>query len=166
MGDSAVIQFRDFIAPCAVIDDLDSDDKNEVLAEMVRLLVANNQVREEAERGLVQALRNRETLGSTGIGQGVAIPHAKHPAIKKLVGLFARSREGVAFDALDGEPVHLFFLLLSNHDSATEHLQCLAYISKHLRDENFCRFLLNARDTTEINELLSEADEKALVRDA
>jgi PTS system fructose-specific IIA component/PTS system nitrogen regulatory IIA component len=158
----AVIQFRDFIAKTAVLDNVDSADKNSALIEMIDALVTSGQIREEARKGIVTALLNREKLGSTGIGQGVAIPHAKHPSIKKIIGLFARSREGVEFDALDGQPVHLFFLLLSNHDSATNHLECLAYISKHLRDENFCRFLLNARDTNEIVELLAEADDKAM----
>lgn len=158
-----MIQFRDFIASAAILDNLESTTKNEVLAEMVEALVQAGLVREETRRGILNALRNREKLGSTGIGQGVAIPHAKHPAVKKIIGLFARSREGVDFDALDGERVHIFFLLLSNHDSATQHLECLAYISKHLRDDNFCRFLHNARDTNEIKELLAEADENAVV---
>ena len=158
-----MIRFRDFIDPAAVVDDLESTDKNEVLAELVDTLIRAGQLREETRKGILSALRNREKLGSTGIGQAVAIPHAKHPSIKKIVGALGRSREGIPYDALDGEPVHLFFLLLSNHDSASEHLECLAYISKHIRDVNFRRFLRNARDTAEIVELLAEADDKALV---
>jgi len=158
-----LIRFRDFIDPAAVVDDLESTDKNEVLAELVDTLIRAGQLREETRKGILSALRNREKLGSTGIGQAVAIPHAKHPSIKKIVGALGRSREGIPYDALDGEPVHLFFLLLSNHDSASEHLECLAYISKHIRDDNFRRFLRNARDTAEIVELLAEADDKALV---
>ncbi|MHC4871194.1 MAG: PTS sugar transporter subunit IIA [Planctomycetota bacterium] len=155
-----MIQFRDFIAPTSVIADIESDTKNKCIEEMIDSLVANNHIRAEAKKGILTALYNRENLGSTGIGQGVAIPHAKHPSIKKIMGLFARSREGVQFDSLDGQPVHLFFLLLSNHDSATNHLECLAHISKHLKDDNFCRFLRNARDKKEIIDLLAEADEK------
>lgn len=152
--------FRDFISSSSVISDLESTDKNAVIEEMVNCLVATNQIREEAKKGILTALYDREALGSTGIGQGMAIPHAKHPSIKKIIGLFARCKEGVEFDSLDGEPVHLFFLLLSNHDSTINHLECLAYISKHLKDDNFCRFLRNARDIKEILELLAEADEK------
>ncbi|MFH0910694.1 MAG: PTS sugar transporter subunit IIA [Planctomycetota bacterium] len=160
-----MIHFRDFIAPSSVLDDLEATTKKEALVEMVDTLVNTSQLRAESRNGILKTLMAREELGSTGIGQGVAIPHAKHPSIKKILGLVARSREGVEFDALDGEPVHLFFLLLSNHDPSSKHLESLAYISKHLRDENFCRFLRNARDTQEINELLAEADEKAAVMD-
>jgi PTS system fructose-specific IIA component/PTS system nitrogen regulatory IIA component len=160
-----VIQFRDFIAPSAIIDELDATTKDEVLAELVDVLVDSGQLRPESRKGVLTALRNREKLGSTGIGQGVAIPHAKHPSIKNIIAAFGRSREGLPFDALDGEKVHIFFLLLSNHDSASKHLECLAYISKHIREDTFRRFLRNARDTDEIRELLAEADEKALVKD-
>jgi PTS system fructose-specific IIA component/PTS system nitrogen regulatory IIA component len=160
-----LIQFRNFIAQDAIVDDLEATDKNSLLSELVDVLIDSGQLRPETRKGVLTALRDREELGSTGIGQGVAIPHAKHPAIKKIVGAFGRSREGIDFDALDGEPVNLFFLLLSNHDSATEHLECLAYISKHIRDDTFRRFLRNARDKDEIVELLAEADEKALVKD-
>jgi nitrogen PTS system EIIA component len=160
-----LIQFRDFIAPSSVLDDIEATTKKDALVEMVDALVRTSQIRAETRNSIIKTLLAREELGSTGIGQGVAIPHAKHPSIKKIVGLFARSREGVEFDALDGEPVFLFFLLLSNHDPASKHLESLAYISKHLRDENFCRFLRTARDTQEIIELLAEADEKATVMD-
>ncbi len=160
-----MIQFRDFIAPTAIVDDLEATNKDEALTELVDVFITSNQLRPESRKGILTALRNREKLGSTGIGQGVAIPHAKHPSIKTIVGAFGRSREGLLFDALDGEKVHLFFLLLSNHDSASKHLECLAYISKHIREDTFRRFLRNARDTDEIRELLAEADEKALVKD-
>ena len=156
------MQFRDFVVRNAIVGDLQSTTKNESLAEMVDALIASGAISKELRQGVLTALLDREKLGSTGIGQGIAIPHAKHPGIKKLIGLFARSREGVQFDALDGEVVHLFFLLLSNQEHAAQHLEALAYVSKHLRDEIFCRFLLRARDEKEILELLEEADQKAL----
>ncbi|MBN1257909.1 MAG: PTS sugar transporter subunit IIA [Planctomycetes bacterium] len=160
-----MIRFRDFIAPTAVIDELEAQSKNELLVTMVDVLVATGQVRQETRKGILKALQEREKLGSTGIGQSVAIPHAKHPSIKKIVGVLGRSREGVEFDALDGKPVHLFFLVISNQNSPSDHLECLAYISKYLRDDNFRRFLLNARDKAEIIELLAEADENSLIKD-
>ena len=156
------MQFRDFIPAKAILGDLDSLNKDAVIPEMVDALIRNGILRPEMRAGVLGALLEREKLGSTGIGQGVAIPHAKHPGIRKVVGLFARSREGVEYDALDGQPVHLFFMLLSNQDAASSHLECLAYISKHLRDKVFCRFLQDARDADEIAELLREADEKAM----
>ncbi len=156
------MQFRDFIIKSAVVGDLISTTKNEVIAEMTDALIDSGAIAKELRQGVLTALLDREKLGSTGIGQGLAIPHAKHPGIKKLIGLFARSREGVTFDSMDGEPTHLFFLLLSNQECATDHLEALAYVSKHLREDIFRRFLLKARDAREIVELMEEADQKAL----
>jgi len=154
------MQFRDFVVRNAILGDLVSTSKNEVLAEMVDALIAAGALVKDLRQGVLTALLDREKLGSTGISHGIAIPHAKHPGIKKLIGLFARSREGVQFDAIDGEPVHLFLLLLSNQEHAAQHLEALAHVSKHLREEIFCRFLLRARDEKEILELLEEADQK------
>ena len=88
------------------------------------------------------------------------MPHAKHESIKDLVIAFGRSKKGVEFDSLDGEPVYLLFLLLSIPEASGKHLEALAYITKLLRDELFCRFLREAKDHDEIVELLKEADEK------
>ena len=155
------MQFRDFLVRDAIIGDMMSSTKNEAIAEMTDALIKARVISQELRQSVLAALLDREKLGSTGIGQGIAIPHAKHPSIKHLIGLFARRREGVQFDALDGEPVHLFFLLLSNQESAAQHLEALAYVSKHLREEIFRRFLLTARDVREIIELLDEADQKS-----
>jgi mannitol/fructose-specific phosphotransferase system IIA component (Ntr-type) len=154
--------FRDFIVPEAILGDLVSTSGPEALSEMVDALVRAGSLSEEIRQGVLTALIDREAVGSTGIGQGIAIPHAKHPAVRKLVGLVARSREGVQFDSLDGEPVHLFFLILSNQAAAGEHLKALAYISRHLRNEIFHRFLLRARDEREIRKLLEQADEQGV----
>ena len=156
------MQIRDFIVRNAIIGDLQSITKNESLAEMVDALIAADAIAKDLRQGVLTALLDRERLGSTGIGQGIAIPHAKHPGIKKLIGLFARSREGVQFDAIDGEAVHLFFLLLSNQEHTAQHLEALAYVSRHLRDELFCKVLLRARDEREILEFLEDADQKVL----
>jgi len=155
------MQFCDFLVREAILGDIVSSTKNEAIAEMTDALIKARVISQDLRQGVLTALLDREKLGSTGIGQGIAIPHAKHPGIKKLVGLFARSREGVRFDALDGEPVHLFFLLLSNQECAAQHLEALAYVSKNLRQDIFRRFLLTARDEKEILELLDEADQKA-----
>lgn len=153
--------FRTFVCRTAILDDIVSTTKNEALAEIVDAMITGGALSSELRQGVLTALLDREKLGSTGIGQGLAIPHAKHPGLKNLVGVFARSREGVQFDSLDGEPVHLFFLLLSSQEAAHEHLEALAYVSKHLRDDIFRRFLLKARDAKEILELLDEADQSS-----
>lgn len=155
------MQFKDLIAPQAIIGDLESSTPNEALAEMVDALIAAGSISEDIRQGVLTALIEREGITSTGVGNGIAVPHAKHPAIKKMTGLFARSREGVDFAAIDDKPVHLFVLLLSNQDLIQQHLQSLAYVAKHLNEDIFRSFLLNARDEKEILELLEEADIKS-----
>ena len=155
------MQFKDLISPQAIIGDLESSTPNEALAEMVDALIAAGSISEDIRQGVLTALIEREGITSTGVGNGIAVPHAKHPAIKKMTGLFARSREGVDFAAIDDKPVHLFVLLLSNQDLIQQHLQSLAYVAKHLNEDIFRSFLLNARDEKEILELLEEADIKS-----
>ncbi len=154
------MNFRDFIVRDAIVGDLVSSGKNEAIAEMTDALIKARAISQDLRQGVLTALLNREKLGSTGIGKGLAIPHAKHPGIKGLVGVFARSREGVMFDAVDGEPVHLFFLLLSNQEHSGQHLEALATVSKRMREDIFRSFLLAARDENEILELLDEADQQ------
>jgi PTS system nitrogen regulatory IIA component len=102
---------------------------------------------------------DREELGSTGIGSGVAVPHAKHDAITDLVCAFGRSKKGINFDALDGEPVYVVFLLLSSKSASGAHLEALAFISRLVRDDKYVRFLRDAKDIRDIRDLLSEADQ-------
>ncbi len=153
--------FKDLIAPQNIIGSLESNTRNEVLAEMVDALITSGSIPEDIRQGVLTALIERENITSTGVGNGIAVPHAKHPAIKKMTGLFARSREGVQFSAIDDKPVHIFVMLLSNQDIIQQHLQSLAYVAKHLNEDIFRSFLINARDDKEIAELLDEADMKA-----
>ena len=106
----------------------------------------------------MKALIKREELGSTGIGGGVAVPHTKHPCVGRLVGIVARSEKGVEFDALDGEPVHLIFLLLSPNESAGVHLAALERIASLIRDNDFRRFMTKAMGKKEMIEILREVD--------
>ena len=113
---------------------------------------------EQDYESIVEAILKREELGSTGIGRGVAVPHTKHPAIDKLVGTVAVSDEGVDFDSLDGEKVHLLFLLVSPPDRPGDHLRALENISRQLRDDTFCRFLKQSKTPDDVWQLLEEAD--------
>ena len=122
-------------------------------------LVKAGKVEESAAKKVIKALMDREELGSTGIGAGVAVPHAKHDSVADLVGVFGRSRKGINFDALDGEPVHVLFLLLSSKSASGAHLEALAYISRLVRDEKFVRFMREAKDVNALRDLLKEADE-------
>jgi len=109
---------------------------------------------------LVKVLLSREVLGSTGIGQGVGIPHGKTNSIKKLVAAFGISHQGVNFDALDGEPVYIFFLLVAPEDSAGPHLKGLARISRLLKDKFFRESLKQLYDEKAILRLIREEDAK------
>jgi mannitol/fructose-specific phosphotransferase system IIA component (Ntr-type) len=142
----------------AMLDQLKATDRKVALKEMVGGLAAAGRIDKEKVSALVKALMSREELGSTGIGKGVAVPHARHDGVKGLVGAFGRSSKGIDFSALDGQPVHLVFLLLSSNDASGELLEALARVAKLVRDDRFCRFLRGAKDKKEVGELLLEAD--------
>ena len=111
---------------------------------------------------IVAAILKREELGSTGIGNGVAVPHTKHPSVGKLVAAIALTPEGVDFASLDGGSVHILFLLVSPPDRPGDHLRGLENISRHLRNPKFCSFLKQAKTREEVLALLTEADNNQL----
>jgi PTS system fructose-specific IIA component/PTS system nitrogen regulatory IIA component len=152
------MEFASLIPPEVILDQLKATEKEVALGEMTQALVAAGRIDAESAPAVVEALMSREELGSTGIGKGVAVPHAKHESVRGLVGAFARSREGIEFAALDGQPVHLVFLLLSSKDTSGQHLEALAKVARLVRDDRFCRFLREAKDEKELAELLQEAD--------
>ncbi len=148
-----------------IVNELTSETKEDAIREIVNHLVVAGKVKKGDVDSLVTALMAREQLGSTGIGQGLAVPHAKHENVGDLIGAFGSSKKGIEFDSLDGEPVSLIFLLLSNKEASGQHLEALAYITKLLRDDVFCSFLKDAKDVAEISELFKEADDKLAAAD-
>jgi PTS system nitrogen regulatory IIA component len=109
-----------------------------------------------SERDIFDVLWQRERLGSTGLGQGVAIPHAKLPGLKRIVGVFARLAEPVDFDAMDGDKVDIVFLLLAPEGAGADHLKALACISRLLRDGNAVEKLRASRDAAALYAVLTE----------
>ena len=157
------MKFSDFVATEAIRSHVDADTKEGVIREMARALVDAGKIGTADEESIIKAIMKREDLGSTGIGRGVAVPHTKHPSVNRLVGTVAVSPQGINFDSLDGEPVHLFFLLVSPPDRPGDHLRALENISRQLRDDAFCRLLKAAKTPEDIQHLLEEADSHGIV---
>ncbi|MFN3466415.1 MAG: PTS sugar transporter subunit IIA [Candidatus Brocadiales bacterium] len=152
------MKLMEFLVEEAIVFDLKSKDKAGALREMVEALRSAQKVSPKDMENILEALAKREKLGSTGIGGGVAVPHTKHVSVSRLMGTLARSKTGIEFDALDGEPVHLLFLLLSPSESSSSHLAALERIATLIRDNDFRRFIAMARNKKEILEILKEKD--------
>jgi PTS system fructose-specific IIA component/PTS system nitrogen regulatory IIA component len=157
------MKFADFVSRQAVNASLTADTKEGVIRAMVQTLLDVGKIQPPEYESIVKAIMKREELGSTGIGRGVAVPHTKHPSVERLVGAVAVSAEGVEFNSLDGEKVHLFFMLISPPDRPGEHLRALENVSRQLRDDTFCKFLKQARNPEEVLQLLDEADNNQFV---
>jgi PTS system nitrogen regulatory IIA component len=154
----ASMSIADILTPDMVLPDLSADSKNGVLRELAAKLCAKRPTI-KVER-LTAVLIERERLGSTAIGDGIAIPHGKIQGITSILGVFGRSLKGVDFDSLDGKPTHLFFLLVAPEEAASLHLKALARVSRLLRNTTFREQLMSAPDSAEIYRLIKEEDEK------
>jgi PTS system fructose-specific IIA component/PTS system nitrogen regulatory IIA component len=157
------MKFVDFVSRDAIRTGIAADQKDDVIATMANALREAGKIAEDQHASIVEAILKREELGSTGIGRGVAVPHTKHPSVKELVGTVAVSEVGVDFDSLDGEKVHLLFMLISPPDRPGDHLRALENISRQLRDETFCRFLKQSKAPEDVWQLLEEADNNQFV---
>ncbi|MBE9547017.1 MAG: PTS sugar transporter subunit IIA [Proteobacteria bacterium] len=139
-----------------VIEDLKSKARREVLAELSGMFSRGNiEVDYDA---MVEVLLEREKLGSTGIGDGIAIPHGKLAGLENLIVSFGRSKDGINFDSMDGKPVHIFFLLMAPENSAGQHLKALAKISRMLKDGSFRTELMEAESTEVLYRVIAEKD--------
>jgi PTS system nitrogen regulatory IIA component len=141
----------------AILDDLKSQNKKGLLEELVAPLAASTGLNSD---DLVRVLMERERLGSTGIGGGIGIPHGKIKNLESLVLGFGLSRKGVDFESIDGDPTHIFFVLITPEDSTGLHLKLLARISRILKNDQFKERLLNAADQNELFEIIKQEDEE------
>src|SRR6516162_1037943 len=152
------MRMSNFVVREAIVPELAATSKEGVIREMVESLRAAGYFKGGETDDIVKAVLKRELLGSTGIGRGVAIPHTKHSSVERLIGTVALSKAGVPFDSLDGEPVHVFVLLISPQDRPGDHLRALENVSRSLRDDAFVRALRSAKTRDEIWDLLQDAD--------
>jgi PTS system nitrogen regulatory IIA component len=153
------MKLLDIVSPGGVVDNLRAETKEGVLREMSEVVAAS--IPSLSAQSLTSILMDRESLGSTGIGDGVAIPHGKVPGLTCLAAVIGRSRTGVQFHSLDGKPAHLFFLVVAPEQSAGMHLKALARISRLLKDTRFRRSLLDARDADDLRRILKEEDDRS-----
>src|SRR5215208_6717077 len=147
----------EFLHPAAVVGDLSGTTSSAVLAELCKPLAT---ARRLDPLRLQEVLVEREKLGSTGIGDGVAIPHGKVPGLPALVASFGRSSIGVDFKAIDGKPTHLFLALFAPENSAGAHLKALARISRIFKSAAFRESILKAEDAGEIFRLIEQEDSR------
>ncbi len=153
------MKFNEFIVKEAIQPQLKSHDRDGVLREMVEALAAAGAVPKSMVEELLAAVIKREREGSTGFGKGVAVPHAKHPKLKAMVGTIGRSVEGIDFSALDKQPVHTVFLLLSPLSQPQQHVAAMNVIFSNLQQDNFRRFMRQSPGVADMIDLLNEADE-------
>jgi PTS system nitrogen regulatory IIA component len=152
------MKITDFLNAQSIIADLAGRDKAAVLDELAEKFPAADAAL-NPER-VLSVLAEREKISTTAIGEGVAIPHGKLGGVDRVYAVFARSKKGVDFASLDGEPTYLFFALIAPEDGAADHLKALARISRLLKESAFRSRLLRANSSGELFEIISSEDQK------
>ena len=152
------MKLKVFIVADAIIPELQGSERDDVLRELVTALALAGALPRESVDEVVAALIKREQNGSTGFGKGVAVPHVKHAAVKKMSGTIGRSTGGIDFAALDHQPVYSIVLLLSPEAQPQQHLQAMNIVFSNLQKDMFRRFLRQSATKQAIVELLDEAD--------
>ena len=153
------MKFSEFIVKEAIKPELEAKDRDGVLSELVNALADAGAVPKAAVDEVLAALIKREKNGSTGFGKGVAVPHVKHPKVKKMAGTIGRSVGGIDFAALDHQPVYSVVLLLSPDNQPQQHLQAMNIVFTNLQKDTFRKFLRQSTTPEAIAELLDEADQ-------
>jgi PTS system nitrogen regulatory IIA component len=153
-----MMKIMDYLDEEWVVADLQGTDKASILKELSSVLVKPCKATSGEE--LLQVLLDREKLGSTGIGEGIAIPHGRLKKLKKFFISFGRSAQGVDFDSIDRKPSHLFFLVMAPENSAVDNLKLLSRIVTLLKEPSFKKRLIEAPSRKELFQIISEEDEK------
>jgi fructose-specific phosphotransferase system IIA component len=150
------MRIMDFLDKESIELDVKSKTKKEVIEELVEMLAQKGLIADK--KVTIESLMEREELGSTGVGQGIAIPHSKTKGVKELVAAFGVSKEGVNFEALDGEPVFIFFLLLAPEGAAGLMLKALARVSNFLKNKYYRRKIMEAADKAAVIQTIDEEE--------
>lgn len=153
------MKLSEVIQPDRISVELHSRDKKGVLEELAGIMCKDRPGLDKS--AVVKVLVDREQLGSTGIGEGVAIPHGKLMEVNQPMVCFGRSKKGLDFDSMDGQPAHLFFLLLAPENSSGLHLQVLTRIARLLKNSSFRKSLLEARTPDDIYRIILAADDES-----
>ena len=153
------MKISDIMKERGILPNLASRDKFGALRDLANLLVTTFKLKEDAEK-LVKILEDREKLGSTGIGDGIAIPHGKLSSLKEELLVLGRSKEGIDFNSMDGKPTYLFFLLMGPEEAAGIHLKALARLSRLLKNALFRDSLMKAGNSVEMMEMIKLEDSK------
>jgi mannitol/fructose-specific phosphotransferase system IIA component (Ntr-type) len=158
------MKILDLIQPGSIVPELAGTDRNAAIRELVEALGAQKLVRPDLVDSIVRSIVTRErTRGTTGFGKGVAVPHAKVEEQTQIVAAVGRSSHGIDFASLDGQPVHIVFLIVSPANQPDDHLRAMDLIFRNVQQERFRKFLRQLDTREKIYDLLKEADEKALV---
>ncbi len=152
------MKLSDIIEEDYIIPELKANDKRGVLEELTEMITVHEPYIDKM--ALVKVLVDRERLGSTGIGDGVAIPHGKLNGVKHPIISFGRSKQGLDFDSMDGQPAYLFFLIVAPENSSGFHLQVLAKIAKILKSSVFRKKLMDADSRIELYQIITESDDE------
>jgi len=154
------MNISDILKPNTLKLNLTAKDKEGVIDEMLDILVKAKKLNSKYKKKVKKALMDREKLGSTGVGQNIGIPHARDDSVKKIVSCCALSKAGVDFDALDGEPVNVFFMILAPKNVTGEHLKALARISRLMRGKFFRLSLMRCKTPQELLAVLKREEKE------
>ena len=152
------MKLLDIIVKDAIEPNLEATSRDDAIGLLIDQLIKAKVLTESQRDDFIKAIIKRERRGSTGFGHGVAVPHVKHPDIETLTAAIGVCKDGIDFNALDGQPVHSIFLIISPEHKPEEHLEAMEAVFSHLSQDTFRSFLLQANSTEEVMTLLEEAD--------
>jgi nitrogen PTS system EIIA component len=162
-ADEVRVKLTDFLPKKAILPSLKAKDKKSAIGELVQAARKANESEKFVVNDIVEAIFAREKIGTTGVGGGVGIPHAKIEGVKGVIGAFGRSESGMDFSAVDGQQVHILFLILAPPSKGEGYQQALQKIIGALKRPNFVKFLKGAKTVKDIDDIFREVEEVASV---